>query len=191
MGAAITLWLDDGGELPVYLENGDLLYEAGGGQDLLFDTLRVNVFSIRKDDHLVLAASHNEVAFFVELTCVPGMEPAVAQDFGCRFRFIVISLHDVFAAHNDLAVIDSDFSSLHREAGCSQTRLVLRIERNDGGRFGQSVALNHAEAKRPHFLEHDRIGLGTTRDPDTNIGTQRAVNFPKDPSAKALVPDQA
>jgi len=59
-----------------------------------FNLFRVNIFSIRKDDYVFLAAGDEQVCVRVEVTQIAGVKPAVLQYLGSRFRTVPVTLHD-------------------------------------------------------------------------------------------------
>ncbi len=121
------------------------------------------------DDHSFLDARQENVAFCVHSAQVPGVKPSVLQDGGGGCFVLVVALHHVSAADDQLAdrvarhflsVFIDDFDVNSVEGGPDGAGLCHRldpVERAGGRRFCESVAFQDA---RVEFLfeNGDEIG---------------------------------
>ena len=96
-----------------------------------FNLDRIQVFASGNDDILLPVNEENE-AVLVLPRHISGMEPAVLQDFRCRFRIIVILLHDTRALYAEF----TDFTLLHGDIIFIHDLCLPVIPRNaDGADF--------------------------------------------------------
>ena len=85
----------------------------GVGDEQPFDLSRHDLLAVREDQQFLLAAGDRQESVRVERAEVAGVEPAVANRFGRRLGLLPVTLHDVRAAREDLAV----GRDLHLDAG--------------------------------------------------------------------------
>ena len=119
--------------------------------DAVFDFAGVDVFAVH-DDEVFQAVDDVDVAVFVHVGEVAGVEPAVfGEDFLGFFRFVPVALHDVVAADEELADGAGDVGAVHfdgdhgfdaGDGGAAGQVLGLRgrQDADDGGGFGEAVA---------------------------------------------------
>ena len=153
---------------------------VGGDGALHFDG--GNVFAAGDDD--VLLAVHDvDVVLFVPHGHVAGVQPAVGHDGGGGLRLLVVAVHDVVAAHDDLAeglhvarhvvhlqIHHAHFAAGQRPAGHGAVaQAVLLVGElhggfvaragGDGRGFGEAVA-GHRGAGKYGFQAGDQFGRG-------------------------------
>src|SRR5581483_10033035 len=119
------------------------------------DVVREDLEPFGRDNHLVLAPAHGEIAVAVERADVGGMEPSVLEGSGSvRGRADVAGRNDV-AAHEDLAVGgDSQIDAGQRLTHRSGPQMERMVEGDDRRGLGQAVALRDEEAEcAPELLE--------------------------------------
>jgi hypothetical protein len=126
-----------------------------GGEGAL-DVLREHLHPLSGRDQLLLAALDLQSAAGVHLADIAGVEPPVAQrrHLPSAGR-VVVPGRDVVASDQDLAVVgDLDRDAADRRSHGPLGRLERVIQRDDGRRFGEPVALNDEKAQRaPEVLE--------------------------------------
>ncbi len=85
---------------------------------------------------------------------VAGVEPAVLVDgLGGGLGLVVVALHDVGAAGEDLAVLgDLDLDALERPAHAARPEGLGAVDGDDGAGLGEAVALEDQQAHGPEEL---------------------------------------
>src|SRR6185436_20505601 len=98
-----------------------------------------------RDDDVLLAVGDPDEARGVDLPDVPRVQPPVRLDhLPGRLGRVVVSLHDVWAAYQDLPVRgDLHLATGHRRPDGADPGAPGRIDRGPAGGLGQSVPLEH------------------------------------------------
>src|SRR6185369_15947092 len=100
-----------------------------------------DVLAPRGHDDVLLAVGDGEEAV-LQHSDVAGVEPALAVD-GLRggLGLLVVALHDVRAAGQDLAVgRDLDLHALHGRTDRARPEILRAVHRDDRARLGEAVA---------------------------------------------------
>ena len=70
---------------------------------------RIYVLAVGKDDEILPSARNIQVSFFIQISKVACMEPAVCgKRLLGSFRILVISHHDTIALDNDFIILEPD-----------------------------------------------------------------------------------
>src|SRR6185503_21117558 len=160
------------------------------------DVLGKDVQPLGRHDHLLLAALDEDTSLLVAFADVPGMEPAVAVEdcatgirlgfgiWGLGFGIFVIPARDVFATHENLAVLrDADLDALDWSAHRPFAGLERMVERDDRRGLRQAVPLDHREAHpAPELFEIRRKRRGAD-DKRPELEAERRVGTAVPPPA--------
>src|SRR4029077_13009702 len=97
-------------------------------------------------DEIAFAVGNPDVAILIDKADITGLEPAVFEHLRRRFGVVPISLHDVVAGDQDLAVIGYlDPDAVEWRADSVDLDLRRRIAGDDRGSFGLPVALQEPD----------------------------------------------
>lgn len=154
--------------------------------EFVLDLLGVDVLAVAREDHRLRAAADVERAVGVHGSHVARVEPALGvEDFVRIFFVFVVTLHDVFAAHEDFARrmfrvgrIDPHLEQIP-EVGAARSGLELVVggEADKGRAFGHAVA----DRDREPDLHEERFGLlvhrGAADDEDRDVAAERVHEF--------------
>ena len=122
--------------------------------DAVFDFAGIDVFAVH-DDEVFQAVDDVDVAVFVHVGEVAGVEPAVfGEDFPGFFGLVPVAFHDVVAADEELTDGAGDVGAVHfdgdhgfdaGDGGAAGQVLGFggRQDADDGGGFGEAVAFLH------------------------------------------------
>ena len=126
------------------------------GHQHFFQLARVDIESAA-DDHVLQPVDDVEVALLVQAADVARVEPPVADRFSRRFGPLVVALHDVVAADDDLAALADGqaivllVDDAHLDAGdglahAARDAVELHVaEGGNGARFRQAIALEDGD----------------------------------------------
>ena len=138
---------DNGGNERALLADDHALGDDAIGADLVLQQRRNHILATRGNDDFLFATGDRQKALVIELTDVPGAEPAI--DEGLRGQVIAakVALHDAHALGEDLAVV----RDLHRVAGQRRSHgtdldPLGAIDGNRRCSFRQAVALKDLQA---------------------------------------------
>ncbi len=127
-----------------------------------FDVFGKDVQAFRRHDHFLLAAQDFQLAVFLQLADVAGVEPAVFEGARGFVRALEIARGYVLAAHQDLAIRrDLDLDAGDGSAHCALAGVERMVQRDDGCGLSQPVALDHQESE----LGEELLELGTAAAP--------------------------
>ena len=131
------------------------LSHAGDPIEDALDVFRKDVQPFRRDDHFLLTAADVELPVGAEHADVAGVEPSVLERAGRFFTRVEVPFRHVVAAHENLAVRRNfHFHACDRLAHGPFLRLERVIQRDDGRRFGQAIALDdHVSELAPERFE--------------------------------------
>src|SRR5262245_4531180 len=125
------------------------LENSGVCADNFLDLTRVDVCTTG-DDHVLLAIRDVQVAIFVKMTHVAGMEPAVAERLRGRVGVVPVTLHHEVATYDDLPRRSRRNITVH---------VVDHPDLDPGG-----LASSRAEAAPPDWIiAGEMIALGQDR----------------------------
>ena len=92
-------------ELVALLYNHAFCYQSQR-VELILNLFRIDVLSVRPQQHVLASSSYEEVAVGVHRSQVACMEPSVFIYYGiCCLLVLVIALHHIDAAANQLSLI--------------------------------------------------------------------------------------
>src|SRR5579875_497074 len=123
----------------------------------LFNVTRVDVESTA-NNQVFFALDDVQVAVFIEAAHIAGMQPAIAQGRLCLFGHVVVALHDIRPARDDLAhlaggngliivIHDAYLNTIDRLAhGTRLAQHIYTVAGEDGTRLGQPVTFQDAAA---------------------------------------------
>src|SRR5262249_612639 len=112
------------------------------------DVLGGDVLALRGDEQIFFAVGDGDEAFGVDLPHVTGVQPPLGVDrLRSLCRLVVITWHDIGAAHADFPV----FGDLHRDlrqgrADSPEPGTAGDVAGHDRARFGEAVAFVDGEA---------------------------------------------
>src|SRR3546814_1993322 len=93
-----------------------------------FDPRRRDVVAAGEHDDVLLAVGYLQVAVFVQLADVAGVQPAVPDCLIGGFLVVPVAGHHAFAAHQDLAVRgDLRLDAVRSEEHTSELQSLMRI----------------------------------------------------------------
>ncbi len=149
---------DQGADILAAVANGDeLLDQVILGVDR-FDPLRGNVLAARGDNQVFDAVGNAQEAVGVELTHVTGVEPAVAERLGRRFRLAIVPLGQAGAFDEYLAIGgDLHFTVDNGLAHRAKPERVGRVAGHHWRGFRQPIPLAHQQPGGKEELL-DRLG---------------------------------
>lgn len=142
-------------------------------EEVAFELLREDVFTVRCDDDVFLTTRDEDVVVSVEETDVSGVEPAfVVEDFGGVLRVVVVAHHYGRSAEaylTDAVVVCAEYLALgeRQEVACGSVFHIFsldRVECDYWGALGQAVALYGAEAYVAEEIEYCAVYCGSARD---------------------------
>ena len=70
---------------------------------MCLDFFRINIFSIGKNYHVLLAPGDEQIPMLVEVTEIARVQPTIFQYFGSRIGTVPVALHHNGAANQDFA----------------------------------------------------------------------------------------
>ena len=156
---------DDGGEDLPLLGDGAVGEQAVRMlHQLALQFVGADVLAVAEDDELLAASGQEKETIVVDVSEIACAEPAVlVHHFGGLLGKMVVALHDVLAADEDLAVLD--FNLVAGDGDARRTRLVSRRRRegDQRGGFGHAIAFQQMEAEPVEVLCDLRVVGGASR----------------------------
>ena len=156
-----------------------------------FQVLGVDVQALGGDDYALLASLEIEVAVGVERAEVAGVEPFFPALHRLELATVPVTGGDVLAAHQDFATgVKLELASGQGFADGACGQLEGMVDADEGGGFGQAVALDDSEAQA--LPEDFGVGVegGAAADEGPELPAQSAVEAAEAPPAlvETLVP---
>src|SRR4051794_30986974 len=97
-----------------------------------FDQLWRDIFAIRQLEQVLFSIGDVKMSAIVDSSNIAGLEPAVLEDLFVSVGMFKISLHDIFAADQDLPVIcDTDFDTWKGQAHRSDAVILRPVGGNN------------------------------------------------------------
>src|SRR6516225_12338734 len=118
-------------------------------RQIAFDARRRDRLAAGILDEIAFAVGDPDVAVFVDEADIAGLEPAVFEDLRRRFGIVPVSLHDVVAGHQDLAVLGYLHPNpVEWRPDSVDLDVRGRIAGDDRGGLGLPVALQQPDPER-------------------------------------------
>src|SRR5581483_615794 len=157
--------------------------------ELGFEVGGINVQSRGRDDDIFLAALEIEISLGIEFAEIAGAKPALLVPDGMYFTALPVAAGHASAAHENFAVAGQldlatrkDFSDRFLADG------KWVVQADQGGRFGEAVALYDAEAHASPELFGFGIERGAAGDECPKLPTEEAMDLSHPPPAHEKVP---
>jgi len=107
--------------------------------------LRRDVLAVGKLEEILFSIGNEDVVSVVFIANVAGCKPAIIYYRLSRFRVAVITAHDVWPAHQDLAIFrDRDVDAGECFADRADAIIFRPVGANDAG-FGHAIALQDVD----------------------------------------------
>src|SRR6185503_20376204 len=164
------------GKLPFRANQHHLVHKARP-LDRLLDRLRRDVFTARRLEQLFLSIRDSQKPVGIKRAYVARLEPTTIREHSARLvRLVVITAHDVWTTHFDLAVAGNPYVHMRdRPANRTDTKVVHETRRDHWRRFGQTVTLNDRNAGADVDVDEIIGERGAARNQQPNASAKRRM----------------
>src|SRR5256885_3630058 len=181
---------DEGGHIGLAFSDDHRAHDQGIAEQRVLDLLRGHVLAARGLEERLLAVGDLEEAIAVDLTDVPGVEPAVFDDLGRGVRLVVIAAHVARALDEDLSVVrDLQLDAGKRSAHGEKAMLVQRVRADTRRGLRQTPAVEDRNAERPEeFLDLAReAGPAADEEPQATARQPRPQSAQHEPLSQSTL----
>ena len=119
------------------------------GLELVLDRLGGDELTARRLEQVLFAVGDLEIAVGVDFADVAGVQPTVDQGRCGRLGVLIVALHDVGPADQDLTVVgDLDLDVANDLTDGAEAGLSRLVDGDDGRGLGEAVGFVDSEARR-------------------------------------------